>query len=253
MFLGRAASAVGGGLLIEAVGTGATFIAAGCAAAAGLVAIAFIRTAAGPRQRSGSVLDNLIAGIRLILGSHIIVTLLVMAMAMEAFGFGMQSLLPVFASEAVFNVGARGLGVMTASVRLGGIAAAVALAVIPELRRRGLVLLVLLALASLFVAGFSQAPAFPLALVVLAFLGMVLFSYDTLQIVVLQQSVPEEMRGRAVGAQVVMFGLGTPGAMALGALSLVVGVQVAVGLGAAVILATAFAVAVAAPRLRALD
>ena len=248
-----AAGALGGGLLIEAAGIGPTFVAAGCAAAAGLLAIAFIRTAAGPRQRGGSVLDNVVAGIRLMLGSNIIATLLVMALAMEAFGFGMQALLPVFASDAVFNVGARGLGIMMACFRLGGVAAAVALAATGELRRRGLVMLGLLALSSLFIAGFSQAPAFPLALVLLAFLGAVLSSYDTLQNVVLQQSVPEEMRGRAVGAQFVIFGLGPLGPMALGALGLVVGVQVAVGLGAAVTLATALSVAVVATRLRALD
>ena len=248
-----ALAAIGGGVLIEVSGVGAAFVAASASSAAAVAVMAAMRyRATPPPRRTESVVSNLMGGFEVTLRSSALVGVLALALAAELFGYGMQSLLPVFASDRVFSVGATGLGIMSAAFGLGGVLSGVALASAPNLRRKGAVLIAVIVLASLFVGGFSQSPLFAVSVVLLVAAGMSLGTYDTLAVILLQENVPNEMRGRAVGSLLLTFGIGPVGPLMMGYLAEGIGVQSTVGIGAAMMLAATVAITVALPRLRAL-
>ncbi|MBM3944207.1 MAG: MFS transporter [SAR202 cluster bacterium] len=251
----RAISAVGallGGEIIERTGIWPAFMASSIVYA--LSGITFTLMRYRSKLRTGpvaSVMENLKAGLRHMLGSRELASLLLLAAVAEAFGWGIPSLLAIFASDAVYDVGPRGLGILSAAFAFGGMVGSAALAFARDFKRRGLGLTVALAVTSVTLAGFSQAPWFVLAVVLLAALGVVLAAYDTFSTLLVQANVPEGMRGRAFGALQIASGVGPVGPLMMGFMAGFMGVQTAVGAGAAVVLAVA--VLVAAPRVRRME
>ena len=69
----------------------------------------------------------------------------------------------------------------------------------------------------------------------------------------MQQHVPDEMRGRAMGAWALCIGMDPFGALFLGFLSTYMGVQNAVGIAGVLILVSAVVVTAAVPQVRALS
>ena len=72
----------------------------------------------------------------------------------------------------------------------------------------------------------------------------------TLVVLLLQQNVPDRMRGREMGAWTFCIGMGPIGAMLIGYLAEIIGVQHAVGISGALLVLATLIVAVAVPVLR---
>ena len=71
-----------------------------------------------------------------------------------------------------------------------------------------------------------------------------------MQWTLLQLNVPDEMRGRAVGAWVFAIGFGWVGHLGLGAIAETVGVQWALGIAGCSVIATALAAMMFSEKLR---
>ena len=183
--------------------------------------------------------------------NNTLLALLVLAATVEILGFSHQALLPVLARD-VLKVGAEGLGVMNALRAIGGIAAILALSSLGEVRRKGMLYLVVLHVfgASLLLLG--VADTFYLAvLAIIAVNGMGALS-DILSQSLVQTAVPNELRGRAMGSWVLAVGMGPLGHLQIGALASVLGVGLAFmahGIGLLVLAIGAFTLF---PRLRRL-
>ena len=252
----RAVGAAGvllGGEIIERVGIWPAFV----VSSAVYILAGFVFSLLHYKSRTSlepgiSVMENLKLGMRYMLGSRELTGLLVLAAAAEAFGWGVVSLFAIFASDDVFDVGPRGLGIMTAAFAVGGVVGSAALASVRDVGRKGMVLTLALAASAVMLAGFSQADWFALSVVLLAGLGMTLAAYDTLSMLLIQTHVPEGMRGRAIGALQMTSGVGPVGPLMMGAVAGGIGVQTAVGIGAGAILAVGAAVSVVAPKVRAM-
>ena len=200
-----AIGAVAGGILIETVGFGAAFLAAASSYGLGLLTISFLGHR--PIQRSAqatSVMSNLIEGFKLFVGTRFLAIILVMAMVAEVFGYGAIALLPVIAGEEVLGVGAGGLGIMNGAMSLGATLGALSLASSAELRHKGMTLMVAFLFCGLMTGGYSQANVFPLTVLLLAGFGLAQGIFDTLEVILLQQNVPDEMRGRIYGGMDVL-------------------------------------------------
>ena len=253
----RAISAVGaiaGGFIIDWVGIWPAFMTASIVYVLAAGTMMLIRHR--PKPRTGptvSVLSDLKDGLRHILGSRELAALLVLTTIAEAFGWGTPSLLAIFASDRVFDVGPRGLGFLNAAFAIGGMVGAAGLAAVGDFRRKGAALAVALVMTAVALAAFSQVPWFALAMVLLIALGAVLAVYDTVNTVLIQGNVGEEMRGRALGAIQIAIGLGPVGPLLMGFAAGFVGVQTAVGMGAAIVLVGAMAVSMAAPGVRRME
>jgi MFS family permease len=183
--------------------------------------------------------------------NNTLLVLLVLSAAVEILGFSHQVLLPVLARD-VLKVGAEGLGVMNALRSVGGIAAIVVLSSLGEVRRKGLLYLVVLHLfgASLLFLGFATTFYFAI-LAIIAINGMGALS-DILSQTLVQTVVPNELRGRAMGSWVLAVGLGPAGHLQIGALAAALGVSLALiihGVGLVALAVGAFAFF---PRLRRL-
>jgi hypothetical protein len=140
----------------------------------------------------------------------------------EIFGFASQTLLPTFARD-VWEVGASGLGLMTA-VRSGG--GAFGLLILSRLGAEGRAGLVFLSGAASFgltLFLFAVSPVYALALGLLALSGMCASIMDTLGQTLIQRNAAEGERGTAMGVWVFSVGFGPIGHLSLGAAASTVG------------------------------
>ncbi len=223
----RSVAVVGGlaaGLLIEHVGSASAFVVAGTAAVAGGFVVRTVRVP-GPKIRQRSprpLLSDLVAGLRAMLSSRIVRTLLGLTLLVEIFAFSYNSLLPAVAHD-VFEVGPSGLGTFTLFAGLGAVGGSLMLAAIGSVRRRGRILMAVTFSYGGFLLLFAAADRFVLALAVIAGIGAMAALFDGLQWVLLQANVPSEMRGRAVGGWVWAIGLGWVGPLILGGIGEVLG------------------------------
>ncbi len=250
----RSVAVVGGlaaGLLIEYVSSASAFVVAGAAAVAGGFVVRTVR-APGPKIRQPSprpLLSDLVAGLRAMLASRIVRTLLGLTLLVEIFAFSYNSLLPAVAHD-VFEVGPSGLGTLTLFAGLGAVGGSLVLAAIGSVRRRGRILMAVTFAYGGFLLLFAAADRFVLALAVIAGIGAMAALFDGLQWILLQANVPPEMRGRAVGGWVWAIGLGWVGPLILGGIGEALGVPAAISVGGAAVMLAAVIALVAVPVLR---
>ena len=177
--------------------------------------------------------------------------MLILSAAVEILGFSHQALLPVIARD-VLNVGAGGLGLMTALRAVGGIMAILALSSMGEVRLKGMIYL-----AAVYVFGASMlllasADTFLIALVVvMAINGMGALS-DILSQSLVQTVVPDALRGRAMGSWVLAVGMGPLGSLQIGALASWLSVGAALSIHGVGLLALGVGALLLFPRLRKL-
>ena len=141
-------------------------------------------------------------------------------------------LLPGFASD-VFGRGADGLAMMTSVIGGGAIVGGLWLA--QREKMRGLTAVTLWSTFAISVAilGFVATQWFEFALACLAVAGMGLVLSGTATQTLVQTAVDERMRGRVMSLYGIIFRGGpAAGALAVGALSDVIGLQWAMGIGA---------------------
>jgi MFS family permease len=184
-----------GGLVIAVTGdaAGAYLLAVlgsvGCA-----VLVAGIRPHSPPRPRESISLQSLLAGIRFVWKTRLILATITLDLFAVLLG-GATALLPIYARD-ILDVGATGLGVLRAAPSLGALVMALILAHRPPLRHAGRTLLVSVAGfgAATIVFGLSENPI--LSFVMLALTG----ALDNISVVVrgtlVQILTPDSMRGR---------------------------------------------------------
>jgi len=159
-----------------------------------LLAIAGVRLRPQERDRAAISWRNLLAGIRFVWQSKLILATITLDLFAVLLG-GATYLLPIYAEE-ILHVGARGLGFLRSAEAVGAICMAVLLAHLPPMRRAGRTML-------LAVAGFGAATVvfgistwFWLSLVMMFLIG----ALDNVSVVVrhtlVQMLAPDAMRGR---------------------------------------------------------
>lgn len=243
--------ALTGGVVIATVGPTVVF---SVGAALFLIGAAVMRTVPSPVQKprrdSGSLLGSAIEGLRFMASLPAVATLLVLAIVVEIFAFSFQALLPSVAKD-VLNVGALGLGALTAMAGVGALLGALALTAAGDVRRKGLLILAVALLYGVAILGLGASSLFAVSLVVLVMVGVMAATFDTLQWTLLQAGVPDSMRGRALGGWVLAIGFGWVGHLEVGALGEALGVQNALLINGAVVAVVAMVALVVARRLRA--
>lgn len=204
----QVASAVGpalGGLVIG--WTRAAMLAYLVDAAFSLVAVAWIapiRTGSGRRNFEPLSIDSLLAGIRFVRETPLILATITLDLFAVLLG-GATALLPIFARD-ILAVGPVGLGWLRAGPSLGAVLMALVLAHRPPLRRAGPALLWAVAgfgLATI-IFGLSRDPRLSFAMLVLT------GAFDNVSVVVratlVQVLTPETMRGRVSAVNAIFIG-----------------------------------------------
>lgn len=183
--------------------------------------------------------------------NRVLLMLILITASVEVFGFSFSTALPELA-ETRFNLGAEGLGMMYAARATGGIAAGLALAASGGLRRRGMVFLMVIYAFGGGLMLLSAADQFALALAALVIVAFLATASDVLTQSMVQLSVANELRGRAMGAWSLAIGTAPLGHLQMGVLAVSLGVANALVINGAALIIVGLIATLAAPRLRRL-
>ena len=197
-----------------------------------------------------SVLDNLKSGLSVIKGSGLLIGVVILAIIAEAFGYGISAIFPILADVGVFGVGAFGLGIMNGAFGVGGVLGSIILAGLRTLERLGSLLVLVLLICGFLLLGLSLSNYFYIAVLIIGGLGLVMASYDTLAILIMQRTAPEGMRGRLTGVLVLTFGIGPAGHIALGFMTDALGPSLAAGTSAVIVISVTLLVFITIKKLR---
>ena len=132
----------------------------------------------------------------------------------------------------------------------GSLAGVMVLTALGNVRRKGLLLIGITLGYGAFLLALAASGVFPLSLVLITGVGAMAAAFDAMQWTMLQQHVPDEMRGRAIGGWVFAIGFGWVGYLALGGAAETFGVQPSLAATGMMVMLTALLAAAVAPKLR---
>ena len=144
------------------------------------------------------------------------------------------------------------MGILTAARSLGGVVGSGLLTALSPMRHRGALLLATLVCFGAGQVALAHAPYFWLAVGCVMFINTMAAAADLLHMVLLQHSVANEQRGRAMGAWVVGSGTAPVGHLEIGYLAGFGGAHLALLLNGVALMVLAGALALCLPRLRRL-
>ncbi len=252
MSLGSIAGALLSGVIISTLGIGTQYlVVSGIYGLAVVVLMGTRDVGQAAVAERGSVVENLVSYVQLLRLNRTLMTLMLMTIAIEIFGFSHYTLLPVFAKD-VLGVGVAGLGMMTAVGQMGGLLGVMTLANLGNFRRKGLLVAVITTGFGLGLMVFSLASHMLFFLAILAWVNGCAMSLDTLNRTLMQENVPNEQRGRAMGSWTLSIGVGPVGKLGVGALGEAIGAPGALLVNGAILAIVGVSAAVGLPRIRRL-
>ena len=142
---------------------------------------------------------------------------------------------------------------MTAVRQTGGLLGLALLANLRDYRRKGLLIFILATAFGIGLMGFSLSTALVYFIVVLAAVNACAMSVDTLYKTLMLSNVPDEQRGRAMGAWVLSIGVAPVGHLGVGGLATALGAQGALLVNGAVLAGVSIAAAIGLPKMRRLE
>ena len=223
-----ALGALAAGFAISSLGVPITFLASGSTFVVGGVLALFANRGLRTRSidKTESVVRDVIDGLKLMSTLPIVRMILITAVLVEIFGFAYGAVMPAVAKNAL-NVDSEGLGTLTMMAGVGSVIGSIFLMALGNFGRKGLLLIGIAIAYGTFLATFSAPGSYAAALVLIMGVGASAAAFDAMQWTLLQLNVPDEMRGRAVGAWVFAIGFGWIGHLGMGAVAEAVGVQTA--------------------------
>ncbi|HVR28466.1 MAG TPA: MFS transporter [Thermoanaerobaculia bacterium] len=172
--------------------------------AVGLASITLVRPLHGTAPRGRVHWSAIAEGLRYVRRQPVVLGCMTLDMFAVLFG-GATALLPIYATD-ILDVGPRGYGLLASSLEIGAVAAAVAMLVLPPVRRTGLALLwaVVGFAASTIVFGLSRH--YPLSLAAYMVAGVSDYLSVVMRGVAIQLSTPDELRGRVSAVNLIFIG-----------------------------------------------
>ena len=241
--------ALSGGVLIAWLGPAPTFLIGAVPLAGAALMFARVNRPAPPIRPGARFTAEVIEGLRLIVQTPMVRLLLGMMILVEILGFSFNGLLPAVA-ERVLEVGPERLGVLTAGISVGAMFGTLFLVAVADRLQRGLMLIAVFASFGGLILILGNSTIFWLSVVAAAGIGACAAMVDALEWIMLQQSVPAELRGRALGGWNFAIGWGWIGPITLGAIAEATDVSAAMTLSGTLLAVTAAVVLAFARTLR---
>lgn len=231
-------------LLVPYIGLQGAFFANALSFGSVIIALTFMELPAGAAaQRTHSVWEDLIAGIRYAAANKSIMALLLIGAITSVFGRGYNAFLPVFA-DRVLHVGIQGLSVLSTSVGAGTIVFAMGVASLgPGFRHKGKLVVVAALTFAVFLSVYAWSPYFYLTLLALFLVGGLNVAMMSTINTTVQTLTRDEVRGRVMSLFTIVNMAGMPlGQAPLGWFIDRVGPSVAVSTGATIVFSGVLAV-----------
>jgi MFS family permease len=217
-----------------------------------VVALLPIRSPSALVRIEASMWSNLVDGIDYLRRERVIRVLVVLATVPALFVLNYLVLMPVYARD-VLEIGAPGLGILTAGVGIGALSGALGVAVLRPSGGSGGLLLLGLTVSSTALVVFAVSRWLPLSLVALAILGAAQVAYYATTNTLIQILVPARLRGRVMSLYILTsLGVIPFGNLLAGLVAQRFGPTVALAGGGLLTLLAVAAVAIAFPDLRRL-
>jgi hypothetical protein len=161
-----------------------------------------------------------------------------------------SALLPIFARD-ILRVGPEGLGILYSAQSVGAVVAGVGMAVVGNITRQGVVLLVAVAAYGAATALYGASQWFALSILFLALLGAADTVSTILRNTIRQISTPDHLRGRMTSVNMIFF-MGGPqlGNLEAGVVAALFGAPFSVITGGIATVIAVVAVAWLVPQLR---
>ena len=232
------AGALTGGVLIGWLGPAPTFLVGAIPLAGAALMFARVRQATAPTRTGTGFAADVVEGLRLIVQTPMVRLLLGMMILVEILGFSFNGLLPAIA-ERVLEVGPERLGLLTGGVSVGAMLGTLFLVITADRLPRGLMLIAVFAMFGSLIVVLGNSTIFWVSIVAVAGIGASAAMVDALEWIMLQQSVPDQLRGRALGGWNFAIGWGWVGPIALGAIADAAGVPAALTISGSLLAASA--------------
>ena len=224
------------GALISSVGIWSVYMVAAGGMYVAATLIFFMRgTYRAPTERE-PFWQVVSGGIRHVWGNAPLRMLLLLSLLMEAFGFSHMIMLPVMARD-VLEVGAIGLGYLSAAGGAGAMVSTIVIAGLGDYRNKGRLLVGTAATAGLFLVLFAVSPWYLVSLGMVAVVGASIMAYDVTMGTLLQLLSPDAVRGRVMGLYGLTFGFTPLGGFLAGAIATAINAPFAISMGGVVIMA----------------
>ena len=173
-----------------------------------------------PVQKSASVqgspIQNIREGLTYIFKTRVTRVFILMGFILPLFTIPIVTILPPIYAVKVFHGGADVLGILLASIGIGGAVGGVVTASLSRVERRGLVQLFSLFLLSLSLIALAFSTELWVALLFLALSGFFEAIFLTTNQTLLQLSIPDELRGRVTSVIYLTAGLTPIGGLVAG-------------------------------------
>ena len=240
------------GILIAAFGGTVGF---GLAAVASCTALAlYCRLDVHEDIKAGDgrrVLAQLLEGVSFVGHNFVFASLISLALFNAMFGLSYITLLPVFA-DTYFGMGSTGYGLLSAAHGAGSMLGTLIIAtVVQQILRPGKIMLAAATCMGVALMLFSRSPAIGVAIPMLALTGFCSTFYLTHVTMIIQQTVPDHLRGRVLSLYSLCWNLLPLGGLLAGALAAAVDARFAVLVGGVLVAANALLL-FTSRRLRAL-
>ncbi|MDO8478456.1 MAG: MFS transporter [Candidatus Rokubacteria bacterium] len=193
------------GLLIARYGVAPAFLLNGLSFLGVLVALAAIRNEGAPRPRAAATLgQEILQGVRYAAATPLIGLILGLLLVVSLFVLNFNVLVPLVARD-VLHEGARGFGLLMASLGLGAVAGALVLAAMTR-ARPPLVLIVAAALVTAAgLLGLGAVRHFWVAAAALAVMGFAQIFFMASCNTTVQVTAPDHLRGRVMSLYAMVF------------------------------------------------
>ena len=240
------------GLVVAQIGETAAFAINGLSflAVIGALWVMSLAPREGPSQVNQNMWPALKEGLTFLWRSDTIRGLVALVFVPSTIGFPLAVLLPELANKRL-GMGADGYGYLVAMSGLGALVGAIGLALLGGYRKRGRLVAFAPIVFGLAVIGLGSAPVLPFVVAAMVVIGWAQVTHLAMTNTLLQDNVPDHLRGRVLSAYVwVVVGFQPFGGLVLGALTESQGVQTALWASGAICLAAALIGLLVLPNVR---
>jgi MFS family permease len=251
MNVSRIAAPALAGVLVAPIGVGGGFVVTLVFYALAVVLFAQVRSVRGEAHVRTGFFKEMVEGVTYLRGAPLLLVLLLVGTMPMMLAMPAQILLPAFAD--VFDVGAFGVGVMQAAAGVGGLAGALIAANMGRPTRPALLMTASLIGFGVFLVCFAASPHLAPALVALAVADVAAMLGMTVNSTVVQEIVPDNVRGRVMALMMMSFGLTPLAVLPASAAARLIGVQATVAAGGIALILFALALHLLNRTYRSLD
>ena len=242
------------GLILSTFGAAACFLLNAVSYTAMIWAVWSINTKCEGTDARANLLESLGEGLHFIRRHRVVFALFWLATIASLLGRSYIQVMPVFARD-VLDGGPRLYGILMAASGVGALAGSLATASLSHFERKGLLLLASAVVLGGALVGFGLSHVLALSLGLLVLVGGGTTLYMGATTTLLQQNVPDEIRGRIMSVySLIVAGFMPLGGMLLGsAASLTGNAGLVVAAGGTIVVVSALAVASVLPPLRRVE